>query len=171
MVLLIISYISFRLPSHFLLFDCESGGGKVGGGVDAGNCDVVGHGGTDSDEFDGTVEPLPSCNYYYCFINYRSQILNKNGKKSPPVRMAFSSFLETRFYDALTQNNLNIAQPQPITSNGPNLPYVIIGDSAFALSENIMKPYPGINNRGTIRRIYNYRLSRSRRIVKMCMAC
>lgn len=75
-------------------------------------------------------------------------------------------FLETPFYDALTQNNLNIPQPQPITPNGPNLPYVIIGDSAFALSENIMKPYPGIHNRGTIKRIYNYRLSRSRRIVE-----
>ncbi|KAJ8711930.1 hypothetical protein PYW08_004085 [Mythimna loreyi] len=29
-----------------------------------------------------------------------------------------------------------------------------------------MKPYPGIHNRGTIKRIYNYRLSRSRRIVE-----
>lgn len=75
-------------------------------------------------------------------------------------------FQETSFYDAMTANRLNFPQPQPILPNGPNLPYVIVGDSAFALSENMMKPYPGVHNRGTTKRIFNYRLSRSRRIVE-----
>ena len=43
------------------------------------------------------------------------------------------------------------------------MPFVIVGDSAFPLTENIMKPYPA-KDLTDIRRIFNYRLSRFRRI-------
>ena len=47
-------------------------------------------------------------------------------------------------------------------------PFVLVGDEAFALAVNLMKPYPG---RGTGRRprmqdVFNYRLSRARRVVE-----
>ena len=47
--------------------------------------------------------------------------------------------------------------------NGENVPYVFLGDGAFALKEFLMKPFPqqGLNEE---RRIYNYRHSRARRI-------
>ena len=43
--------------------------------------------------------------------------------------------------------------------------FVIVADDAFALKNNIMKPY---SNRGLTKeqRIYNYRLSRARRVVE-----
>ncbi|KAL6417154.1 hypothetical protein ACFW04_014660 [Cataglyphis niger] len=45
------------------------------------------------------------------------------------------------------------------------MPYVIVGDDAFSLTQNLMKSYP--NRKLTIeKRIFNYRLSRARRVVE-----
>ncbi|XP_055944313.1 uncharacterized protein LOC129975284 [Argiope bruennichi] len=49
---------------------------------------------------------------------------------------------------------------------GKNLPYVFLGDSAFALRRHMMKPYPGNFEKGSTERIFNYRLSRARRVVE-----
>ena len=48
-------------------------------------------------------------------------------------------------------------------SNGEDVPYVFLGDDAFALKRYMMKPFPqqGLTQE---RRIYNYRHSRARRI-------
>ena len=45
------------------------------------------------------------------------------------------------------------------------MPFVIVGESAFPLTENIMKPYPA-KDLTDIQRIFNYRLSRFHRISK-----
>ena len=44
-------------------------------------------------------------------------------------------------------------------------PYVFIGDDAFPLRNNMLKPYPAFQN-DLARRIYNYWLSRARRIIE-----
>lgn len=52
---------------------------------------------------------------------------------------------------------------------GIKAPYVFLGDEAFALSENMMKPYSRRamqRNAGNSQRIFNYRLSRARRVVE-----
>nr|CAI5824170.1 unnamed protein product [Callosobruchus analis] len=45
-------------------------------------------------------------------------------------------------------------------------PYIFIADDAFPLTKHIMKPYSGVHPRGSIERIFNYRLSRARRVVE-----
>lgn len=74
----------------------------------------------------------------------------------------------TLFYQALETNQLNIPQPKLLPVNdlmdwNPVLPHYFVGDDAFSLTTNVMKPYP---KRGLTeeQRIFNYRLSRARRV-------
>lgn len=46
-----------------------------------------------------------------------------------------------------------------------NLNFIFIGDEAFALEENVLKPFPQ-KSLNYERRIYNYRLSRARNVVE-----
>jgi len=43
---------------------------------------------------------------------------------------------------------------------------MLVGDEAFPLTEYMMRPYPSKNEMILEKRIYNYRLSRARRIVE-----
>lgn len=56
-------------------------------------------------------------------------------------------------------------QKLPNDINGKDMPFVILGDEAFALSEHVLRPYP-IRNLSIPQRVYNYRLSRARRMVE-----
>ncbi|KAJ8953422.1 hypothetical protein NQ318_023539 [Aromia moschata] len=51
-----------------------------------------------------------------------------------------------------------------ISDGRPPFPYVIVGDEAFPLLENLMRPYPGRSELDITHTIYNYRHSRARRI-------
>ena len=63
---------------------------------------------------------------------------------------------------ALEDNTLNIPKPMPL-SDGMDIPYVLVGYYAFPLSHYMMKPYPQ-KNLCSDKSIFNYRLSRARRI-------
>ena len=66
---------------------------------------------------------------------------------------------------ALSENRLNVPAAQAVANSDAVLPYVIVADDAFPLKDHIMKPYP-MRNLSKEQRIYNYRLSRARRIVE-----
>ena len=71
----------------------------------------------------------------------------------------------TKFGRALSDNSLGIPEPAQLPNSQRLLPFVFLGDDAFALTDNLMKPYPqaGLNLE---RRIFNYRLSRARRVIE-----
>ncbi|KAF9405655.1 hypothetical protein HW555_013703 [Spodoptera exigua] len=75
-------------------------------------------------------------------------------------------FKETELYKKLGNNSLRLPAPEALQGRNKVVPYVFVGDSAFPLQNNIMKPYPGEYPKGSPRRIFNYRLSRARRIVE-----
>lgn len=60
-------------------------------------------------------------------------------------------------------NPTQLPPPTPLPGRTKAVPYVLTGDDAFSLSSYLMKPFPqaGLT---TERRIFNYRLSRMRRI-------
>lgn len=46
------------------------------------------------------------------------------------------------------------------------MPYIIVGDEAFALTSFMLRPYPRSNNLNLEQKVFNYRLSRARRIIE-----
>lgn len=75
-------------------------------------------------------------------------------------------FKECPFGKKLYSEKLNLPAPTclPNTNTCPQ-PYVIIGDGAFGLHKNLLRPYAerGLTEK---RKIFNYRLSRARRYVE-----
>jgi hypothetical protein len=72
---------------------------------------------------------------------------------------------ETNIYKGLVSNKLDIPNPVALPGTDDDVPYVFIGDEAFALMENVMKPYSQKNITHD-ERSFNYRLSRARRDVE-----
>lgn len=72
---------------------------------------------------------------------------------------------KTTFYKHLDEGTLNIPAPENPTENSDPLPFVYIGDEAFALRHDFLKPYPQ-RQLDHDKRIYNYRICRARRIVE-----
>lgn len=72
---------------------------------------------------------------------------------------------QTGIYKRLVANTLNIPKETRLPGCSDPVSYVFIGDEAFPLMEHLMKPYP---QRGITHdeKIFNYRLSRARRIVE-----
>lgn len=50
-------------------------------------------------------------------------------------------------------NTLNLPEPRPLPGSNIDVPYVFLGDGAFALHRNLMKPYPGNHDRLSPERI------------------
>ena len=64
--------------------------------------------------------------------------------------------------------NLQLPLPaeEPLTATSePQLPYVFVGDEAFPLLPNVMRPYPG-SHLPYEKKVFNYRLSLARRLVE-----
>ncbi|XP_039763349.1 protein ALP1-like [Pararge aegeria] len=75
-------------------------------------------------------------------------------------------FKDTQLYDKIENRTLDLPESRPLSDRNVCIPYFFLGDSAFALSEYLMKPYAGIRPKGSSKRIFNYRLSRARRVVE-----
>ena len=77
-------------------------------------------------------------------------------------------------YYAMENNTLKLPSPHPLpllnddfysTEERTPLPFIFVGDDAFKLTKYCMKPY-GRKNMADDKRIYDYRLSRKRRVTE-----
>lgn len=67
----------------------------------------------------------------------------------------------------IANKTFDIPPEQNLPGTNVKMPFVIVGDEAFALQENLMKPFPRSQSlQDNEKAIYNYRLSRARRIVE-----
>uniref|UniRef100_A0A336LXM2 CSON004584 protein n=1 Tax=Culicoides sonorensis TaxID=179676 RepID=A0A336LXM2_CULSO len=75
-------------------------------------------------------------------------------------------FKNCTFYKAMIENNqVNIPPSRPLPGRVLPVPYVLVGDDAFAVQKHLLKPFALRNLTGT-QRVFNYRLSRARRIIE-----
>lgn len=73
-------------------------------------------------------------------------------------------FLKCKMGQAINSGNFNIPPPAALPSSDIVVPNVILGDEAFALSTNMMKPFPRAQSlHDKSKAIYNYRHCRARR--------
>lgn len=66
---------------------------------------------------------------------------------------------------AIENNEMDIPESSKLPNSDRILPFTFIGDDAFGLRPHMMKPYP-LQNLAVDKRVFNYRLSRARRVVE-----
>ena len=98
-----------------------------------------------------SVVLMAVCDALYCFILV--DIGDVVGRHSDGGVLSNSGFGQAL-------KNGTIALPQECALAGTVLPYVIVGDEAFPLFKNLLRPYPG-KNVPESPSIFNYRLSRA----------
>ena len=74
-------------------------------------------------------------------------------------------FRDSELFKSFEEGTAGHPDPEPFPVGDKNIPYHLVGDDAFGLRDWLMKGFP---HRGMLReeRIFNYRLSRARRVVE-----
>lgn len=75
-------------------------------------------------------------------------------------------FKDSLMGQSFHNKQMNLPEPEVITSHGQPLPYVLVGDEAFQLSDYLLRPYPGRECLNQEKKIFKYRLSRARRTIE-----
>lgn len=74
-------------------------------------------------------------------------------------------FSDTQLYKALEANTVGLPDPEPLPNDNKPVPYHMVADDAFALRTWMMKPFQR-RHMSREERVFNYRLSRARRVVE-----
>jgi hypothetical protein len=74
-------------------------------------------------------------------------------------------FANSALQKALTINSLDLPDAVALQGISTKISHHVVGDDAFPLNARLMKPYP-YRNLEKEKRIFNYRLSRARRVVE-----
>ncbi|CAH1986983.1 unnamed protein product [Acanthoscelides obtectus] len=99
---------------------------------------------------------IVDANYCFTYVNVGCQGRISDG----------GVFKSTSFYKQIEKHEFNLPNSEPLCGRTMSVPYVLVADDAFALSTYTLKPYSTDLNVGSPKRVYNYRLSRARRIVE-----
>jgi DDE superfamily endonuclease len=107
-------------------------------------------------QFSIVLLALVDANYCFRYVD-----VGANGRQSDAGIFGRSSIST-----ALKENSLNIPGCQVMPGSNTLMPLVVVGDDAFPLQTNLIKPYPNRLYDDKESRIFNYRLSRARRVVE-----
>ncbi|XP_018358447.1 PREDICTED: uncharacterized protein LOC108758142 [Trachymyrmex cornetzi] len=72
----------------------------------------------------------------------------------------------TTIKQAFESNTLSVPAAYPVPNTNYPLPFSLVGDEGFPLKTYLMRPYAKRNLQNNEQKIFNYRLSRARRIVE-----
>jgi hypothetical protein len=97
--------------------------------------------------------------FHKCFRSRKSEVsYGRNGDGGIFAHLKLGKYLETP---------LGIPEYKELLGTPCLAPHVIVDDEAFPLKTYLMRPYPGSQNKeGNENSIFNYRLSRDRRVVE-----
>ena len=70
----------------------------------------------------------------------------------------------------LENEELNIPKGRALPNDeiGEAMPFVVLGDEAFGLSKNVLRPFPR-KNADVKKKVFNYRHTRARRMIECCL--
>ncbi|XP_050066615.1 uncharacterized protein LOC126555778 [Aphis gossypii] len=106
--------------------------------------------------------PPHSGSNYFCYKKHFIVDIGAFGKNSDA-----SILRNSNLGKGLQNGTLNIPSPKILPGGNDVLPHVIIGDEAFPLCTNLMRPYPRDDaQRNEEKKVFNYRLSRARNTVE-----
>ena len=71
----------------------------------------------------------------------------------------------TKFYEKLLHKELHLPLPRKRDNSTSDLPYVFVGDEAFALRRDLLKPFSQKQLTNEYR-VFNYRLSRAWMVIE-----
>lgn len=98
--------------------------------------------------------------------NTGSRFFNYKGDSSIVLLALVDANYKFTYVDVGCKGRISDGGVFPLPGRNKPIPHVIVADDAFALDINLMKPYPGQHDKRSKERIFNYRLSRARRIVE-----
>ncbi|XP_050431114.1 uncharacterized protein LOC126839746 [Adelges cooleyi] len=77
-------------------------------------------------------------------------------------------FRNSNIGKAITQNLMDLPDPEWLDRVNGRLPFYVVGDEAFPLLENLIRPYSGRGKSILLKNeeVFNYRLSRARRTIE-----
>ena len=120
-------------------------------------------------------KPAKSGSIYYNYKGYFSFILlaivdaeykflwcNTGAEGSASDAGVFNG---SRLRTALEEERIVFPAPEPLPGDDRDMPYFLVGDDAFGLRKWMMKPYSA-KHLSHSERIFNYRMSRARRVVE-----
>lgn len=93
--------------------------------------------------------------YRFTFVD-----IGAYGKDADPT-----IFGNTSFWKDVESGKLELPPPKPLPETNDSVPYVFVGDEAFSLHTNMMRPFGGRLHSVT-KRVFNYRLTVARRFVE-----
>ncbi|XP_071576421.1 uncharacterized protein [Temnothorax nylanderi] len=95
--------------------------------------------------------------------NYRISLLDIG---APGRRSDGGVFNASEIGKRLQNGTLSIPPPRPVQRGGQALPFILVGDEAFPLTQYMLRPYPRSGRLDRRKNVFNYRLSRARRIIE-----
>jgi len=75
-------------------------------------------------------------------------------------------FKNCDIFKKIENKSLGVPSALPLPQRSKEIPFVFVANEAFPLTETIMKPFSGTHSKESKERIFNYRLSRCRRVVE-----
>nr|XP_012223365.1 PREDICTED: putative nuclease HARBI1 [Linepithema humile] len=95
--------------------------------------------------------------------NYRISLLDIG---APGRRSDSGVFYASEIGKRLQNGTLSIPLPKPVEHGGQVLPFILVGDEAFPLTQYMLRPYPRSGRLNRRKNVFNYCLSRACKIVE-----